>query len=77
LNKISTATLVCPRFIESVSTSHVNDVIILLTSSVLQKVYKLNCNIIWVPRLVFKISNGFDEGIIYLCTNIYISLIVS
>jgi hypothetical protein len=31
LNKISTVTLVCPRFLESVFTSHVNDVIILLT----------------------------------------------
>jgi hypothetical protein len=43
LNKISTVTLVCPRFLESVFTSHVNDVIILLTSSVLEKIYKLTC----------------------------------
>jgi hypothetical protein len=35
LNKISKVTLVCPRFIEFVFTSHVNDVIILVTSSVL------------------------------------------
>jgi hypothetical protein len=35
LHKILTVTLVCPRFIESVFTSRVNDVIILLTSSVL------------------------------------------
>jgi hypothetical protein len=35
LNKITTVTLVCPRFLEFVFTSHVNDVIILLTSSVL------------------------------------------
>jgi hypothetical protein len=33
-------------------------------------------NIILVARLVFKFSNGFDEGIIYLCTNIYISHIL-
>jgi hypothetical protein len=35
LNKISTVALVCPKFLESVFTSHVTDVIILLTSSVL------------------------------------------
>jgi hypothetical protein len=35
MNKILTVTLVCPRFLESVFTSHVNDVIILLTSSLL------------------------------------------
>jgi hypothetical protein len=35
LNNISIVTLVCPRFLESVFTSNVNDVIILLTSSVL------------------------------------------
>jgi hypothetical protein len=35
LNKISTFTVVCPRFLEFVFMSHVNDVIILLTSSVL------------------------------------------
>jgi hypothetical protein len=28
-------------------------------------------------KLVFEISNGIDEGIIYLCTNVYISHIVS
>jgi hypothetical protein len=72
LNKISTATLVCPRFLESIFTSHVNDVITLLTSSVPRL-----ANIIWVPRLVFKISNGFDEGKIYLCTNDLISHIFS
>jgi hypothetical protein len=33
LNKISTVTLVCPRFLESVFTSHVNDVIILPTKA--------------------------------------------
>jgi hypothetical protein len=33
-------------------------------------------NIIWVPKLVTKISNGLDEGIIYLCTNVYISHLV-
>jgi hypothetical protein len=38
-----------------------------------------NClsNIIWVPKLGFKISNGFKEEIIYLCTDVYISHIVS
>jgi hypothetical protein len=35
LNKIPTVTLVCPRFLEFVFTSHVKDIIILLTSSVL------------------------------------------
>jgi hypothetical protein len=35
LNKISTVTLVFLRFLEFVFTSHVNDVIILITSSVL------------------------------------------
>jgi hypothetical protein len=35
LNKISTVKLVCPRFLESIFTSCVNDVIFLLTSSVL------------------------------------------
>jgi hypothetical protein len=35
MNKISTVTLVCPRFLESIFTTHVNDVIILLTSSAL------------------------------------------
>jgi hypothetical protein len=60
LNKISTVTLVCPRVLESIFTSHVNEVIILLISSVLIKFYKLTCQKIWVPRLVFKISNGFD-----------------
>jgi hypothetical protein len=34
-------------------------------------------SIIWVPKLVFKILNFFDEGIIYLCTNVYIFDIVS
>jgi hypothetical protein len=34
-NKMSIVTLVCPRFLEFVFASHVNDVIILLTSSVL------------------------------------------
>jgi hypothetical protein len=30
-----------------------------------------------VPKLVFEISSGIDEGIIYLCTNVFISHIVS
>jgi hypothetical protein len=34
-------------------------------------------NIIGVPKLFFEISNGIDVGIIYLCTNVYISHIVS
>jgi hypothetical protein len=41
------------------------------------KIYKLTCNIIWVHKLVFEISNGIDNGIIYLCTYVYISHIVS
>jgi hypothetical protein len=43
LNKISIVTLVSQTFLEFVFTSHVDDVIILLTSSVLYKIIKLTC----------------------------------
>jgi hypothetical protein len=77
LNKISTVTLMCPKFIYFIFTPHGNYIIILITSNFLKKSTNLLGNIIWVPKLVFEISNGIYEGIIYLCTNVYISHIVS
>jgi hypothetical protein len=76
LNKISTVKLLCPKFIYFVFTPHGNYIIILITSNFL-KIYKLTWNIISVPKLVFEISSGLDERIIYLCTNVFISHIVS
>jgi hypothetical protein len=72
LNKISIVKLVCPKFIYFVFTPHGNNIIIC---------YKKSANglgnIIMIPKLVFEISSGIDEGIIYLCTNVFISHIVS